>query len=762
MSTPLRVLILEDQPDDAELMLEELRRAGFAPEWRRVETESDYMAQLDSSLDMVLADYVLPRFNARRALERLQECGLDVPFIVVSGAISEEVALDCLKRGAADYLLKDRLGRLGMAVMSVLEQRRLAGEKRRAEAALQESEACYRILVEGSIQGMYIHREGIIQFANRAMATIFGYDSPTHLIGLNYRRLVAPQERARLEGYRTSRLRGDWAPSRYEYQGMRKDGQLIWIECLASLVPSNGQPAIMATLIDINERKLAEEALREAKNVLERTVAGRTLELKELNVRLLADIARRQHAEEALWKSHNLLCAVIEGTTDAVFVKDLQGRYLMINSAGARLLGKSVEEVIGHDDTALFSSETARELMERDRRVLSAGETLTFEETGTAAGVTRTYLSIKGVYRDEVGNIIGLIGIARDISERKRAEEALRESNRRVVNILDSITDGFIALDQEWRFTYINRQAAEIFQRMNRTRDELLGKRIWEEFPQAIGSIFFEQYHKAVADQIAVQFEGFIPPLNTWFDVHAYPSQEGLSIYLSDITHRKRAEEQIKASLQEKELLLKEIHHRVKNNLQVISSLLSLQAGDIEDPHTRQLFSDSQHRVKSMALIHEKLYQSKNLAGIDLPEYIRCLADDLIRSYGVDGERITLEINAEEVFLKIDAAIPCGLILHELLSNCIKHAFPEGRPGEIRIDLWLDPQGHLCLLVRDNGIGLPVELDFLNTDSLGLQLVKMLTEQLDGTIELAQDKGTAFSITFAGLKYQTNGSKSDG
>jgi len=155
-----------------------------------------------------------------------------------------------------------------------------------------------------------------------------------------------------------------------------------------------------------------------------------------------------------------------------------------------------------------------------------------------------------------------------------------------------------------------------------------------------------------------------------------------------------------------------------------------------------------------MALIHEKLYQSKNLAGIDLAEYIRCLADDLIRSYGVDSERIALEINAEEVFLKVDAAIPCGLLLHELLSNCLKHAFPGGRPGAIRIDLWSNPEGHLCLLVRDNGVGLPEELDFLNTDSLGLQLVKMLAEQLDGTIELVRDTGTVFRITFAGLKYQ--------
>jgi two-component sensor histidine kinase len=215
-----------------------------------------------------------------------------------------------------------------------------------------------------------------------------------------------------------------------------------------------------------------------------------------------------------------------------------------------------------------------------------------------------------------------------------------------------------------------------------------------------------------------------------------------------ELAERRRAEDQARAALQEKEVLLKEIHHRVKNNLQVISSLLNLQSGLIQDPRITEAFKDSQNRVRSMALIHERLYQSENLAVIDFSDYVRNLAEHLLLSYGVGAENVTLDVEADTVFLDIDTAAPCGLMLNELVSNALKHAFPDNRKGQIQVGLCADQDGHLAITVDDDGVGFPKGVDAQSSNSLGLQLVHTLVRQLDGHLEMHSGNGTTFSVTF--------------
>jgi len=206
--------------------------------------------------------------------------------------------------------------------------------------------------------------------------------------------------------------------------------------------------------------------------------------------------------------------------------------------------------------------------------------------------------------------------------------------------------------------------------------------------------------------------------------------------------------ERIKGSLDEKEILLKEIHHRVKNNLQIINSLLSLQSAKFEDSQVGSIFLDTQNRVRSMALIHDKLYQSNNLSQINFAEYIEDLVEYILHAYQVDEESIQININAEEIYLYIDAAIPCGMILSELISNALKHGFPGKRRGEVLIELSSGDQNRITISVSDNGIGMPSDIDLDNLESLGLQLVITLVKQLHGEIELNRSKGTIFSISF--------------
>ncbi|MGA2702822.1 MAG: histidine kinase dimerization/phosphoacceptor domain -containing protein [Isosphaeraceae bacterium] len=213
-------------------------------------------------------------------------------------------------------------------------------------------------------------------------------------------------------------------------------------------------------------------------------------------------------------------------------------------------------------------------------------------------------------------------------------------------------------------------------------------------------------------------------------------------------SERKRAEEQSQASLEEKEALLKEVHHRVKNNLQLISSLLSLQAARIDEPAVAELFAESRNRVRSMALVHENLYRAGNFARISMATHIQNLCAHLTRAYGMNSRRVELAIRIGNVQLDLDRAVSCGLIVNELVSNALKHAFPDGRPGRVCVELHPFGDKQQVLVVGDNGIGLRPDLDPRRSDSLGLQLVDDLTQQLHGTIVVNRDGGTTFTITF--------------
>jgi PAS domain S-box-containing protein len=224
----------------------------------------------------------------------------------------------------------------------------------------------------------------------------------------------------------------------------------------------------------------------------------------------------------------------------------------------------------------------------------------------------------------------------------------------------------------------------------------------------------------------------------------------GLPLFLQgvafDITETKRAEEVVRASLREKELLLKEIHHRVKNNLQITSSLLRLQVAKVVDEGVRQALRESQDRIRSIALVHEMLYRSRDLSRVGFSEYVTALVLQLFRSYNADGRYVSHFIDIGQVDLGIDVAVPCGLIINELVANALKHAFPDRRAGEIRVSMTAEPTRYV-LTVSDDGVGMPPGLDLQQVDTLGLQLVRTLADQLEGRLALEVAGGTHVSVT---------------
>jgi two-component sensor histidine kinase len=231
-------------------------------------------------------------------------------------------------------------------------------------------------------------------------------------------------------------------------------------------------------------------------------------------------------------------------------------------------------------------------------------------------------------------------------------------------------------------------------------------------------------------------YEDRIVPIST---------DEVLSV-IRDITDRKNAERKLMESLAEKELLLKEVHHRVKNNMQVISSLLNMQASEIEDKELKNRYRESQSRVRSMALVHEKLYRSHDLSSIELGEYVRSMMSEMTSSSSVINVR--WKVNSEPFFLGVDKAVPVGLIVHELVSNAIKHAFHGADGGEVVVDLARNPARIVSITVRDNGVGMPAGKDLSEYSSMGMVLVMSLAEQLSGSVALERGSGSRFVLTF--------------
>ena len=222
-----------------------------------------------------------------------------------------------------------------------------------------------------------------------------------------------------------------------------------------------------------------------------------------------------------------------------------------------------------------------------------------------------------------------------------------------------------------------------------------------------------------------------------------------LTAFVRDISERVETEKQLRQALQEREVLLGEIHHRVRNNLQIISSLLNLQARTTDDQFVRQAFDESQSRVQSMALIHQQLYEANSFSAIDLGDYVRRLAGHLFRSFGDSCGHVRLDIDIEGVVLAVDRAVPCGLIINELLSNSLKYAFLDKRPGRIYVRAEQQADESVVLAIGDDGPGLPREVGLWNTKTLGLRLVRTLVRQIDGELELGEPPGAKFRIRFA-------------
>ena len=470
------------------------------------------------------------------------------------------------------------------------------------------------------------------------------------------------------------------------------------------------------------------------------------------------DIAERKQAEEALRESEDKYRSLVESTEDSICLVDRNCAYLFMNEKYLSRVGLPADKIVGREYGAFHSAEETKEFTRRAKEVFETGKSIAYEYRSERDG--KYFLRTLSPVKKPDGKITKFTVISKNITERKQAEEALRESEERFRTAFNNAATGMALMANDGYFMEVNQTLCRI---LGYSKEELLGK-TWVEItnPDDLPSCY-DWLKRVKAGEQSAHEKRFIHKLGhpVWIEMSSSlvrDSQGQIRYYISlfqDIMSRKQAEKQVKASLKEKEVLLREIHHRVKNNMQVIISLLKLQSSKVKDKQYADMLKESQNRIKSMSLIHEKFYQSKDFADIDFGEYVKSLVNVLIASHGVDTNKIRFNVDVKDVVFDLENAIPCGLIVHELVSNSLKHAFPDDREGEVKITLYPANEEELELTFSDDGIGIPEDLDFDNMETLGLDLTKDIVEhQLDGKIELDRTKGTTFHVLFKVEKYK--------
>lgn len=463
-----------------------------------------------------------------------------------------------------------------------------------------------------------------------------------------------------------------------------------------------------------------------------------------------AQDVEQQDLARALHESEEHFRLLVESVQDyAIFMLDTSGCIITWNKGAERITGYKADEVIGKNTVIFYTPEDNAQqlsLRELEQAAISPFETegwrIRKDGSRFLAQVSLTSL------KDAQGNLRGFAKITRNISDRHKMEQRFRQ-------VVESAPNAIVMVNIEGVIEMVNTQTERIFGYL---RAEILGKSIEVLIPErfrpqhpGLRKFFFADPHSRPMgkgrDLYALRKDGSEFPVE--IGLNPFESDEGTKVLsaIVDISDRKLKEQKIQAALEEKNILLGEIHHRVKNNLQIVHSLLDLQSTRIQDDAVLEMLRDSQNRIRSMALIHQTLYQSNDFARVNFSNVLEALVPSLVESYGIDSGAVVFSINANEVLLPLNIAIPCGLIVNELVTNALKHAFPEGRQGEIRIEL-LKQDTQILLSVSDNGAGVPADFDLKKRNTLGLQLVSLLADQISAHLSIARANPTRFSLTF--------------
>ena len=603
-------------------------------------------------------------------------------------------------------------------------------ERKKNEEAIIKSESYYRTIFENTgTATLILGHDAVISLVNTEFLQLSGYSKVDIENKKSWMDIVTEEEKERVRAYHELRsIRPDKAPNNYETRLVTKNGYIKDIFVNIALIPYSTNRLI--SFLDITRKKKSKIELQESKTKSDIAMDMAQLAYWEYDVKM--DMFTFDDQFYGLYGTN----VKKEGKTQMSSVE-------------------YAERFIPPEESSIVGTEIIKALETNDPKYFGQVEHIIKKLDGEKRFITVRYWIVK----DKNGNTVKICGVNQDLTERKNVEIALKESEKKYRDLTELLPQPVFESDLLGNITFVNRIGLPIFGYSQEDLDN--GLNIFQIIAPEDRDRAIENNQKilngeklAFGEFIATKKDGTSFPImvlsNPIIHENIITGMRGVVV---DITSHKDAENKIKASLNDKEVLLKEVHHRVKNNMQIISSLLNLQIQYVDDDEAVNVLKESQNRVKSMAMIHEKLYLSNDLTQINFVDYIDSLVSNLFYSYNINNMDIIPLLEIDDININMETAIPCGLIISELVSNSLKYAFPNGQPGELLVSLKSEDD-YYKLTVRDNGIGIPEDLEFDNAKTLGLKLVHILAGQLDGEIIINRKSGSEFIIKFKELKYK--------
>jgi PAS domain S-box-containing protein len=595
----------------------------------------------------------------------------------------------------------------------------------------------YRNLVENLPIGVIILNDFTVEYANPSASDFIGIPS-TQIIGMSAEAFMHPSYINEFHKL-LDEISTGMAVRFHELKIQNlSTGRICDVESGGSLLDDG---TIQITIHDISSRKLL------AREQLRAQIA------EETNLQLQREIIERRKLMKELVLTEKYTKSIIDSSLDMIVATDIDFNINEFNKAAESIFGYKREEVLGKNIGMLYSDKM--EMSKVQEKINTEGH-IALEIVNRRKDNTLfiSFLSASVLKNDE-GEIIGAMGVSRDVTAVKKAEEELRLSEERHRAIYDQAYTGIARIAKMGRFLLVNQRLSDM---MGYSSEELYKKTFYElvleeevetslrDWDDLLGGVI-TNFSK---EQTYIRKDGRLISANVTVslvrDTNKAPNY--FVAVFEDVTERKENERKLQESLREKEVLLKEVHHRVKNNMQVISSILNLQSSYIDDEKALSVLSESQDRIKSMSFVHESLYQSDTLSEVNFAEYIRNIARNLYHSYGRPEGGIELHFHLDNIFINLDTSIPCGLIINELVSNALKYAFKGRKTGTIAIHLARVSDSILRLVVEDDGVGLPESFNVETAESLGLQLVTTLATQVGGILKVESNNGTRFTLDF--------------
>jgi PAS domain S-box-containing protein len=729
-------MVVEDDAIQGTSLAESLADLGYEISGTALSAHKAFELIEHSPPDLVLMDIKLRgATDGIDAATRIQnEWG--IPVVFLTGFTAQDVFDRAKRMEPYGYVSKPTsIGELRNTIEMALC-------RHAADRRIRESETRFRDLVEHSQEGIVIlnPENAAIEFVNPQVLEMSGF-SEEEIKKRQFLHFIHPDDLATVEAYWERKQQGEHGPHVYECRMARKEGGFSFVKVKSLRSQWNGKPAVVAFISDLTVMYQRKE---EHRHLFEHSPISQWEEdfsgvqsfidgLKQTGIRNFREYFDR-HPE-----SVNECASLV--------------KVLRVNQATCHLFGATSQEQFQKELTPILCEESL-DIFKDGLIALAEGgavfeaETVNRTLNGATVHVLMKWSVIPGYQGDYSRVLVSLV----DITARARAEDGLRESEERYRLLAENALVG-VYIHQDDFFMWVNDKLCGI---VGYSADEMRQTRFWEIFaPELQNEIKRRGRARYGGNAEPNHYQSRIQSRNgeiRWVEVSAasvqYRGKTATLGTISDITDQKRAEQRIQASLTEKETLLREIHHRVKNNLAIVSSLLALQSFYSDGAVSEQAIHDLQRRIQSMALAHKRLYESENITELSALQYLGSLVNDLITaSIGVGGD-VRFEKEIADPALDLDTAVPLGLILTELLSNCLKHAFRGRSEGTIKVSFCSPEEGVYELVVADDGVGIPDELDFDNPNSMGLELVNTFVEQLHGNLELTRNEGTRIRIRF--------------